>query len=465
MIKKMPPETGPKNILARFGQHTLHAYRAHEFGMYDSPRERRFHHKLAHALILPATIGVIGLCILSSVTVQSLLASAHIPSPTQVAIQPKTLPKTITKPTTHKTTPKKKTTHQTSKPAPTVTPPPVPKPLPSLPAVGGKNTSYSLGVLVIKYFPLTSNGQNINIKVTGDVGDSYSYIRQHTIDMTNNLVKFLPKATQYLGYKYGGNKPALSYHVVATYEHKTAVPINSTIHPGYPTYPDYNGIMNSHNICSYVDTKGVHEVWLWAYQGPSTQGPSHNQPFLGIEESKMSGPYGDISNSYEWNDMPHCQHTYVVYTFNYGRGTAEAMHSWGHQIEWEMRAVDNNLFSLFQGPNYPQTLGVVGRCGSVHNPPNARFEYDYANPKAQKSDCKDWTPDGQGALASISCTIWGCSDVSDSNNSQLNYMIWMWQNMPGRNNTKTYQGKQLRNWWDIHGEFDTVMGASKHLVL
>lgn len=349
----------------------------------------------------------------------------------------------------------------TSSPKPS--PPPPPAPLPSLPPVAGKDTSYSLGVLVIKYFPLTSNGQNINIAVTGDVGDSYTSVRQHTIDVTNNLLVDLPKATQHLARTYGGDQPSLTYHVVATVEHTTAVPINSTIHPGYPTYPDYYGIMSSHNICNYVDNQGVHEVWLWAYQGPNK--PGTTQPYLGIEESKMSGPHGDISNSYEWNDMPVCKHTYVVYTFNYGRGTAEAMHSWGHQIEAEMNAVNSSLFGLFQGPSHPQAQGVTGRCGSVHNPPNSRQEYDYANPTSQASDCDDWNPDSYGKLSQVSCALWGCSDISDSDNSQLNYFIWMWQHLPGRNNTKTYQGKQLRNWWDVHGNFDSVMSSSKRLTL
>lgn len=348
-------------------------------------------------------------------------------------------------------------------PSPAPAPSPAPSVAASLPVVAGKNTSYSLGVLVIKYFPLTANGQNIDMSVTGDVGDTYANIRQHTIDITNNLLTDLPKATQYLGYKYAGDKPSLNYHVVATLEHTTAVPINATIHTGHPTYPDYNGIMNSSNICSYVDNQGVHEVWLFAYQGPSK--PGTTTPYLDIEESKMSGPYGDISNSYEWNDMPVCRHTYVVYTFNYGRGTAEAIHSWGHQIEAEMKAVNSSLFTLFQGPNYPQTLGVTGRCGSVHNPPNARFEYDWANTIPQPSDCEDWQPDGLGTTTEISCVLWGCNDISDSDNAQLNWQIWMWQNLPGMNNAKTYQGQQLRNWWDVHGNFDTVMGSNKKLTL
>jgi hypothetical protein len=181
----------------------------------------------------------------------------------------------------------------------------------------------------------------------------------------------------------------------------------------------------------------------------------------------MSGPFGDISNSNRVNDMPLCTSTYVVYTFNYARGTGEAFENWGHQMEAQLEAVDiDDIFrSKFQGPNYPQTEGVIGRCGDVHNPPNARFEYDRGNPNPQSSDCLDWNPDSLGTLSEISCKNWGCDQISDSDNPPLNYMIWNWQNLPGINNPKEYQGKQLRNWWDIYGDFDGTMANSRRLTL
>jgi hypothetical protein len=43
-----------------------------------------------------------------------------------------------------------------------------------------------------------------------------------------------------------------------------------------------------------------------------------------------------------------------------------------------------------EGPNSPGTLGVTGRCGSAHNPPNGRFEYDRFDPAPNPSDCPDW---------------------------------------------------------------------------
>lgn len=323
----------------------------------------------------------------------------------------------------------------------------------------GGDKSYDVNVLVISYFPLTAEG-TVDVDATGETfleGVTYQQIKQKTIDVTNNLASATAEATSYLGYKDPSAEPAIVYHISDAVEHQEPVPIAPR--PGLPLYPDYPGIMASHDICGYVDNKDIKEVWIWAYQGFPVEK-------LAISESRMSGPFGDISNSFRFNDMPVCGSTYVVYTFNYARGTAEALENWGHQVEAELDAVDiDNIFrDKFQGPNYPQTLDVTGRCGSVHNPPNARFEYDRGNPVPQPSDCLDWDPDGLGELSEISCENWGCTDNSDSDNPPLNYMIWNWQNLPGIDNAKEYQGSQLRSWWDVYGDFDNVMANSKRLT-
>lgn len=334
------------------------------------------------------------------------------------------------------------------------------------PPVNVSDKSYDINVLVIKYFPLTADRKNIDINITGEVGDRYDVIKQKTVDITNNLISVIGKASSYLGYKNPLAKPALRYHVSDTIEHEVKVPFSPNQPVNTTTYPDYYGIMKSHDICNYVDNKNVREVWLFAYQG-------HPNTKLSIEESKMSGPFGDKSNYHRYNDMPLCKNTYVVFTFNYGRGTSEALESWGHQVEIELTFVETNgtityisdLFRIrFQGPNHPQVENVIGRCGDVHNPPNARFEYDRANRASQLSDCLDWTPDSLGILSQISCRNWTCDERSDSDNPSLNFMIWNWQNLPGINNTKTYQGKPLRNLWDVYGDFDNVMLNSRKLT-
>jgi len=111
----------------------------------------------------------------------------------------------------------------------------------------------------------------------------------------------------------------------------------------------------------------------------------------------------------------------------------------------------------------------VGRCGNVHTGPNGRSNYDRSNTEPNLTDCPDWNPDGIGPLSLVSCANWvnGCGNDQNYifDNAVLNYIQWHWQNMPGRNNTKTYQGQQLRNWWDVHGNFDVVMACPSNKTL
>jgi hypothetical protein len=315
----------------------------------------------------------------------------------------------------------------------------------------------TIDVLEIAYYPLTLDGKSVDIGVTGDVGGLLTDVKAHVASVSANVAETLSLGSAYRGYANPSAPRDLAYNIVGSLEFLTPVPsIASAFNPGYPRRADYATIMSSIDVCDYIANHGVDEIWIWAYQGPHQ---------LDISESKMSGPNGDISNSYRLDDMPHCGRTYLVYTYNYGRGTAEAVEDHGHQIEAELSHLDFHLVrDLFMGPNYPATLGVTGRCGSVHNPPNARFEYDRFNPASNLSDCLAWTPDGLGALSTISCANWGCADNGDADNPARNYQVWWMQNLPGIGNTVSYGGRRLRDWWDVYYDFDGVMAGSPSLL-
>ncbi len=311
----------------------------------------------------------------------------------------------------------------------------------------GTQTHYRRDIFVIRYFPLAADGTHIDIDVTGDVGEELDVIRARTDRITSQTEHYLSEGTRYHGYGRPGAEPSLTFRMVARKTHLAAVPTLPGFEgSSYAVRADYRRIMDDHDICAKVDGRlGVDEVWIWAYNGK-----------LDISESKMSGPYGDISNSYRLDDMPHCGRTYVVYTFNYGRDTAEAVHSYGHQIEAELQHFSPDLMDRFWGPAHPGADAQVGRCGSVHNPPNSRSEYDYANPTTNATDCRSWDPDGIGVTRRIGCATWGCDDLGSTDNAQLDWLVWWMQSIPGRGNHVDYRGRQLRNWWDALGAFDRL---------
>ncbi|MBI1984814.1 MAG: hypothetical protein HYS60_01730 [Candidatus Wildermuthbacteria bacterium] len=293
------------------------------------------------------------------------------------------------------------------------------------------NQGYTINVLVLKYFPLTKDGNNINSTVTRNTGSSYGSIWQKTIDITDSLKTAIEQGSRYLGYSDSSSIPSLSYVISNVKRFEQAIPAKGE--PGSRS-SDYSNIFLDLEICKTIKEQNIKEIWIFSY--------------LEAAESYISGT----------NGVPKCETTYFVYAFNYTKSVAEALQTWSRQFESELEAVDKTLFrDIWQGPLYPQTQKVIGRCGSPFNPPNARYEKDFANKNPQKSDCLDWKPNSIGTISYITCALWNCDP--------LQYAIWNWQNLPGRGNTKTYQGKQLRNWWDIHGDFDNVMSSNKKLTL
>lgn len=322
--------------------------------------------------------------------------------------------------------------------------------------------SYDVNVLVLKYFPLTPDKQSIDTSVTGALPiTNYDRLKEHVDKMTVALENALERSSTYLGYKDPSAQPSLRYNIIETKVFESAFPIRS----GTTNRPDYAKVLNDNDICNYIDglpaDKKVQEVWIWAYQGSRPDG----QAFLGISESYTGGSGGSKLINYN-NSLPLCGSLYKVYTYNYERGTAEALESWGHQMEYEMDTVDAEMFGRFNGFKYPAVDGITGRCGDVHNTPNSRFEYDRNHTVPNNSDCLDWQPEGLGSLSPIDCRTWGCDDIdSYTNNAYLNYQIWHWQNLPGRNNTKTFRGVNLRNWWDVHGDTELILWQPQKLLV
>lgn len=314
---------------------------------------------------------------------------------------------------------------------------------------------YTIPVVAIKYFPVS--GENIDISVTGDWGEGLDFTRAKTDRITGELARCLEEGSRYRAYKNTQAEPSLRYSVIKTYEFLEPLPTLAKP-PHTVPMPDYNAIMHRIDVQYWVEEKGVKEFWLWGYQGDK----------VGLWESNMAGPFGDISNSdRDQNDLPVLSRTYTVYHYNYQRDISEATENHMHQIEAVLNHADGRdttpsdqwdkllFWGKFVGSDQSHKIIRPG-CGWSHYPPNAERDYDWANKRYVWTDIEDWKPDGTGEKQRINCEKW------DSNSLQW-FIYWM-QSLPGKDNGLYYQEKPLNNWWAFIGDFDTAMTNGMKLI-
>lgn len=306
----------------------------------------------------------------------------------------------------------------------------------------------TIPVIVVKYFPV--KGDLIDQKVTGDWGAPLDETRKKTNQLTEEVINALQEGSRYHGYKDEQAKPSLAYRVVKTFEFLEPLPTVAQSGEDAPM-TDYNKTMQRVHIKQWVEQKGIKEVWLWGYHGG----------VVGLWESNMAGPFGDISNSSrDAHDLPVLKNTYTVYHYNYQRGASEACENHMHQIEAVLNWVDGRdrtppeqwdkllFWGRFVGSDQSHKIIRPG-CGWSHYPPNAEQDYDWANKRYVETDIEDWRPDGTGTKQRMNCDRWG----SDS----LRWFIFWMQNIPGANNRLEDNGNLLTNWWTFIGDFDNAV--------
>ena len=292
-------------------------------------------------------------------------------------------------------------------------------------------------MLVLRYFPLTADGQNIDQSVTGNVGGPLTEMKAKCDRMTRETAAALEEGSRFRAYKNPDAKPSLRYEIIDTFDYHEAVP-HSAVKPGKA---DYIKMLERANIADYIERRGVKEVWIWGYHSKE----------LAPWESNMASPYGDVSNSdRDPRDLPVLSKTYVVYHYNYERGTSEAVHNHIHQIEAVMRRHGGALWKTWEG-----TRGKW-RCGNCHFPPNAKRDYDWANKEYVESDIEDWRPEGFGEMKRINCETWGCDG--------LKWFVYWMRSIPGASNGLHLAGKPLTNWWVFMGDYDAALSAKTGVV-
>ncbi len=313
----------------------------------------------------------------------------------------------------------------------------------------------TIRVFVVSYFPVA--GDQIDRSVTHDVGGSYADLKAKTERLTLECRQALERASRFRGYKLD-SPPALRYEVAGQAEFHEAIPLRPKMGDA-PPLPDYNAIMRKIDAKTWVEERGVQQIWMWGYHGK-----------IGLWESNMSSPTGDVSNSNrDPSDLPVFSKTYTVYHFNYGRGLGEMLENHMHQLEHLLNWADGRdrtppekwgellFWGKFVGSDASHKIVTSpARCGWTHYAPNSESDYDWANPRYVETDIEDWVPDGIGKTQRINADRW--------NRDPIQWRIYWLQAIPGLNHGLTYKGKKLRNWWSFVSDWDRAMKEKWTLV-
>lgn len=193
---------------------------------------------------------------------------------------------------------------------------------------------------------------------------------------------------------------------------------------------DYPKMLSDFGVCDKLNSGEIDELWVWAF------------PYAGMWESNMVGP-----GAYWLNSNPtqgtSCNKLLPIMGWNYERGVAEALHSYGHRVESTMVHIygswqrnDANSWNKFTTRN--KDISGKAWCGDVHFPPNGLSDYDYSNSSSVMSACDDFLayPSLTGNFKSITCSAWGCSHEG--------YMRWWLTHLP--KSLGQTEGKD-NDWW------------------
>lgn len=219
-----------------------------------------------------------------------------------------------------------------------------------------------------------------------------------------------------------------------------------------PDSISYAAIFKEHNLVERVQRENITEIWIWG------------APYFGADEYAMKIPGDQVFFPtdnvwfYRPYDIPDCGRAVWVMGFNYERGEAEALHSFGHRCEgilsltigrgvWTGKAGDTNAWSRFtrQAEKYPDDAQV----GNVHGGPNAKSGYDYGQTNIVMSGADDWYnfPELTGAKKPVNCDTWGKPH-------HLNFMRWWLDHLP--KNTGAHEGF-YNNWWRYVVDYDAAV--------
>jgi len=309
-------------------------------------------------------------------------------------------------------------------------------------------TPDTIKVMVAAYFPL--DGKLIDQKKTGDWGASFAFTKNKVDSVTTVVIQALEQGSRFHGYKDETAKQALVYEVVNRQDFLEALPTYEQPEKETPM-TDYARIFDQLDAKTWVNDKGVDEIWVWGYHGG----------VIDLWESNMASAFGDVSNSdRREDDLPVMDHTYTMFHYNYQRGAAEAVENHMHQFEAVLNSFDGRddvpnsawpdlfFWGKFVGSDSTHHLLEPRRAGWSHYPPNAERDYQWDNTEPVLSDIESWNPDQFENGQQIECSRWDCD--------HLGWFIYWMQNMPGQGNAVSYNERPVRNWWTFLSRYDTA---------
>jgi len=315
----------------------------------------------------------------------------------------------------------------------------------------------TIRVYVVGYFP--AMGEFIDGEwAVENKGATVASIQERTEKLTQEACKLLMEGSRFRGYKNASAQPALRYEVVGRKDFQEAIPLRAKVGEDAPL-PDYAAVMNRINAKELVESKGVQQIWMWGYHGK-----------IGLWESNMSSPTGDVSNSdRDQTDLPVFKKTYTVFHYNYGRGVGEMLENHMHQLEHLLNYADGRDFTppekwselLFWGKFVGsdashKIVTKPARCGWTHYAPNSESDYDWANPRYVETDIEDWRPDGIGKTQLMNADRWDRDGIK--------WRVYWLQAIPSVGHGLSLNGKRLRNWWDFVSDWDLARREKWKLV-
>lgn len=313
-------------------------------------------------------------------------------------------------------------------------------------ASAGIAQTATIKVFVVSYFPVKGDqiDSSIAIENSGPVAD----VRAKTEKLTREASRLLEEGSRFRGYKDPAAKPALRYEVVGKKEFMESIPVRPKVGSD-PPLPDYGAIMKRIDIQRLVEKEGVQQIWMWGYHG-----------HIGLWESNMSSPTGDVSNSdRDEKDLPILSKTYTLFHYNYGRGVGEMLENHMHQLEHVLNYADGRdstpeekwsellFWGKFVGSDASHKIVTKpARCGWTHYAPNSESDYDWENPRFVDTDIEDWKPEGFGKTQRMNADRW--------DRDPIKWRVYWMQAIPSLGHGLTYKGKPLRNWWSFVADWD-----------